>query len=54
VPSLEHNGVDPRHCGLFGRQSGSLKDYQYSAAMKKHGVTWNDETVPAEYYVRQY
>jgi cytochrome c len=43
--SLEHNRVGPRHCGLFGRQAGSLKDYQYSAAMKKHGVTWNEETL---------
>jgi cytochrome c len=43
--SLEHNRVGPRHCGLFGRRSGSLPDYAYSAAMKKYGVTWNEETL---------
>jgi cytochrome c2 len=43
--SLEHKRVGPRHCGLFGRRAGSLKDYQYSAAMKKYGVTWNEETL---------
>src|SRR5262245_58404022 len=43
--SLEHNRVGPRHCGLFGRKAGSLKGYPYSAAMKKYGVTWNEETL---------
>ncbi len=43
--SLEHNRVGPRHCGLFGRKAGSLKDYQYSSAMKKYGVTWNEQTL---------
>jgi cytochrome c len=43
--SLEHNRVGPRHCGLFGRKAGTLKDYQYSTAMKKYGVTWNEKTL---------
>ena len=43
--ALEHNRVGPRHCGLFGRRSGSLPDYAYSAAMKKYGATWNEETL---------
>ena len=43
--ALEHNRVGPRHCGLFGRPAGSVKDFQYSGAMKKHGVTWNAETL---------
>ena len=43
--SLEHNRVGPRHCGLFGRRAGSLPGYAYSAAMKKYGVTWNEETL---------
>jgi len=30
---------------LFGRKAGSLKDYAYSAAMKKYGVAWNEETL---------
>ena len=43
--SLEHNRVGPRHCGLFGRRAGSLPGYAYSAAMKKYGVTWNEQTL---------
>jgi cytochrome c len=43
--TLAHNRVGPKHCGLFGRQAGSVKDYQYSAAMKKYGVTWNADTL---------
>jgi len=43
--ALEHNRVGPRHCGLFGRRSGSLPGYAYSAAMKKYGVVWNEETL---------
>ena len=43
--ALEHNRVGPRHCGLFGRRAGSLPGYAYSAAMKKYGVVWNEETL---------
>jgi len=43
--TLAHNRVGPRHCGLFGREAGSLSDYQYSSAMKKYGVIWNEETL---------
>jgi cytochrome c len=43
--SLEHNRVGPRHCGLFGRRAGTLAGYPYSPAMKKYGVTWNEETL---------
>ena len=43
--SLEHNRVGPRHCGLFGRRAGSLPGYAFSAAMKRYGVTWDEETL---------
>jgi cytochrome c len=43
--ALEQNRVGPRHCGLFGRKAGSVPNYQYSPAMKKYGVTWNEETL---------
>jgi cytochrome c len=43
--ALAQNRVGPRHCGLFGRKAGSVPNYQYSAAMKKYGVTWNEETL---------
>ncbi|MBS0541456.1 MAG: cytochrome c family protein [Proteobacteria bacterium] len=40
--ALAQNRVGPRHCGLFGRKAGTVKGYQYSAAMKKYAVTWDD------------
>ena len=43
--SLEHDRVGPRHCGLFGRTAGSVPGYAYSSAMKKYGVTWNEQTL---------
>jgi cytochrome c len=30
--------------GLFGRKAGSA-DYQYSDAMKKSGITWDEKTL---------
>jgi len=43
--TLAQNRVGPRHCGLFDRKAGSVPNYAYSPAMKKYGVTWNDETL---------
>lgn len=43
--TLAHNRVGPRHCGLFGRKAGTVPNYAYSSAMKKYGVTWNEETL---------
>jgi cytochrome c len=37
--------VGPSLHGLFGRRAGSLGDYDYSAAMKRSGVVWNDATL---------
>ncbi len=39
--SLEYNRSGPRHCGLFGRQAGTLPGYAYSTAMKASGITWD-------------
>ncbi len=43
--ALAQNRVGPRHCGLFGRKAGAVPNYQYSAAMKKSGTVWDDETL---------
>ena len=42
-----HNLVGPNLHGLFGREAGSA-DYQYSDAMKKSGIIWDEKTL-AEY-----
>ena len=43
--SIDVNRVGPRHQGLFGRQAGSLHDYNYSEAMKASGVVWDEATL---------
>ena len=39
------NRVGPSLHGLFGRKAGSVPGYDYSAAMRQSGVTWNDDTL---------
>jgi cytochrome c len=43
--SLEYNRSGPRHCGVFGRQAGTLAGYAYSKAMKASGITWNESSL---------
>jgi cytochrome c len=43
--SIDVDRVGPRHAGLFGRQAGSLEDYNYSAAMRAAGVVWDEATL---------
>jgi cytochrome c len=38
------NTVGPVLNGLFGRHSGSVEGYSYSAANKNSGLTWDDAT----------
>lgn len=35
----------PNLYGFFGRQSGQADGYSYSAANKKSGITWADDTL---------
>jgi cytochrome c len=42
------NAVGPVLNGLFGRKSGSVEGYSYTAANKSSGITWDDATF-AEY-----
>ena len=43
--SLDRNRVGPKHMGLFGRQAGSLPDFDYSDAMKSSRIVWNEQTL---------
>jgi cytochrome c len=38
------NGVGPALNGLIGRPAGSVPGYNYSAANKKSGLTWDEAT----------
>lgn len=35
----------PNLYGLFGRQSGSVEGFAYTAANKNSGITWSDQTL---------
>ncbi len=43
--ALEYNRTGPRHCGLVGRRAGSVRDFQYSDAMRKSGIVWTRKTL---------
>ena len=43
--ALASDRVGPHHCGLFGRRAGSVPGFDYSAAMKKSRIVWNDKTL---------
>lgn len=39
------NLIGPSLHGLFGRKAGTAPKYNYSAAMKGSGITWNEHTI---------
>lgn len=48
VGETAKNGVGPELNGLFGRHTGAVEGYSYSAANKAANITW-DEATFAEY-----
>jgi cytochrome c len=43
--ALAQDRVGPRHCGLLGRRAGSVAGFEYSPAMKKSGMVWNEKAL---------
>ena len=43
--ALAYDRVGPRHCGLLGRRAGSVPGFDYSSAMKRSGLVWNEKTL---------
>jgi cytochrome c len=43
--ALAYDRTGPRHCGLFGRRAGSVKEFAYSDAMKRSTIVWNRTTL---------
>ncbi len=43
--ALATDRVGPRHCGVVGRRAGAVKDFDYSPAMKKSGLVWDEKTL---------
>lgn len=40
-------GFGPQLNGLFGRRAGSTPDFNYSDAMKRSGIVWDEHTLAA-------
>lgn len=40
--SLERDRTGPRHCGLVGRQAGSVSGFPYSRAMRGARFVWDE------------
>src|SRR5689334_11500105 len=43
--ALDRDKEGPRLQGVFGRVAGSVPSFQYSDALKKSKITWNEETI---------
>lgn len=43
--SLDVNRIGPKHRDVFGRKSGTVAGFDYSPALKKLNVVWNDRTL---------
>lgn len=43
--ALTFDRVGPRHCGLLGRRAGTVPGFDYSPAMKKSSIVWNEKTL---------
>lgn len=43
--ALTFDRVGPRHCDLLGRRAGSVPGFDYSPAMKKSSIVWNEKTL---------
>ncbi|WP_343051181.1 c-type cytochrome [Pseudaquabacterium terrae] len=43
--ALAFDRVGPRHCGLIGRRAGSVPGFDYSAAMKRSKIVWDEKTL---------
>jgi cytochrome c len=38
---MDEDRIGPRHRGVFGRKAGSVADFNYSAAVKGAGFSWD-------------
>ncbi|WP_084663857.1 c-type cytochrome [Pandoraea faecigallinarum] len=47
VGPMAASGFGPQLNGLSTRRAGSLKDFEYSTAMKQSGLVWDDKTLAA-------
>jgi cytochrome c len=41
------HGIGPSLAGIYGTKAADIADYQFSPAMQKSGLTWDDATLDA-------
>ena len=41
--SLQYNRTGPHHCGVVGRNAGTVPGFDYTAAMKNSRLTWDEK-----------
>lgn len=41
------HGIGPSLAGIYGTKAADIPDYQFSPAMQKSGLTWDDATLDA-------
>jgi cytochrome c len=43
--TLDVDDTGPHHRGVFGRRAGSVKDYDYSRALRQANLVWDETTL---------
>ncbi len=43
--AIEYNRTGPKHCGVVGRKAGSVPGFEYSPAMKRSKLVWNQKSL---------
>lgn len=43
--SVEASLAGPAHRGVYGRKAGAVADFDYSSALKRSKVVWNEKTL---------
>ena len=43
--ALAYDRTGPRHCGVVGRKAGTVPGFDYSPAMRRSKLTWDESTL---------
>lgn len=43
--ALTYHRTGPKHCGLIGRQAGTISGFEFTDAMKNSKLRWTEETL---------
>jgi len=41
--ALGYNRTGPKHCGVVGRKAGTVPGFDYSPAMRRSNLTWDEK-----------